>query len=204
MICPGIDDFARALASLRLRGRAWRNSGTDDLAGSVMSWFFRWQAIGLHAANQRLCALLNEMFCTPRVESTDEWMLDYGLPDACDPYADICSKVKSVGDTTAAYAIAALARRGIVATIDEQHILSPQRSMPGCGSAKAGVMMLRARDGVAWFVRVDRITSSLSTSRRFLVGRGRAGQSLDCDVSLASAECILRRIMPAHADLVLI
>jgi hypothetical protein len=51
---------------------------------------------------------------------------------------------------------------------------------------------------------VDRVASAIGTSRRFLTGRGRASQSLGCDASLASAECILRRIMPAHADLVLI
>jgi hypothetical protein len=47
---------------------------------------------------QRLCAYWKEFYCNTAVESIDQWLLDYGLPDPCDPYGDnLCAKVTAVG-----------------------------------------------------------------------------------------------------------
>lgn len=121
--CLSTEAHAQALAALRPRGDAWRNSGADDLAGSIMGQFF--DALGApHAAmNARLCALIDEFFCSTAVETLDLWALEYGLPDGCDPFADVCEKVNAVGDTTPEYVIAAAQKRGWSITIDRKSVV---------------------------------------------------------------------------------
>lgn len=201
--CLDASAHARALAALRPRGDAWRNGGADDLAGSVMGQFF--DALGApHAAmNARLCALIDEFFCSSAVETRDLWALEYGLPDGCDPFADICEKVNAVGDTTPDYVIAAALRRGWSITIDQ--VFTTRAEAGVAGVARAGVARCGARSGVTWFVTVDRSTSPAFVSPRFRTlraGRARAGQFIACDPSLDPLTCLVRRIAPAHADLI--
>lgn len=200
--CLSAADHARALAALRPRGDAWRNGGADDLAGSVMGQFF--DALGApHAAmNARLCALVDEFFCSSAVETRDLWALEYGLPDGCDPFADICEKVNAVGDTTPDYVIAAALRRGWSITIRQEFVTGVEDC--GFGAGLFGPMLFGASQGVAWFITVD-----LAASPAYVASAGTAplfglmlfGDGFDCPPDISALTCLVRRIAPAHADL---
>ncbi len=202
-ICLDKARWSAALASLRPRGRAWRHGGTDALPGSVMGQFFDWMGGAYADANARLCDLLAEMFCATRINSTPEWMRDFGLPDGCDPFADVCAKVSAVGDTTTDYAEAVLAGAGFIAEIAEAHVLIMSNGRVGCGG-RAGQMRPLSEDGVLWTVTVSKASPALAggaTSQKALARNMRAGRKIGCGVDVSAVECLMRRIMPFHADL---
>lgn len=202
LTCPPLADFERALLLLQRRGRAWQNAPHEVTDDTVLRRFWRAVGAALKAANDRLCALRAEFFCGSAAETLDWWRADYGLPDPCDPFADVCAKVRAVGDTTPAYATAAALPLGWVITISEEFIFAPQDSLVDHGFADA--LICDALQGVVWRVAVD------SASPAY-VGFGSsipyadnlyADRLLACDPDLSALECLLRRIAPAHVDLV--
>ncbi|QEL26161.1 DUF2313 domain-containing protein [Bosea sp. F3-2] len=203
MICPSDGEVAASIAALRPRGAAWRNGGHDALAGSTMGDFF--DALGEVSgeADRRICALVDEYFCSSAVETLDLWALEYGVPDGCDPFADVCEKVNAVGDSIPAYAEAAALRRGWSISIDEEFITTVQSGRLGNG--RLGVMRMAAAQGVAWRITVDLANSPAYVAadrRKPLMGRMRLGFAFDCGPAITPLSCLIRRIAPAHADLV--
>jgi uncharacterized protein YmfQ (DUF2313 family) len=200
--CLSKTEWTEALAALRPRGEAWRNGDFDGLSGSVMGQFFAGTAACFAAADARLCDLANEFFCSTAVETRDLWALEYGLPDGCDPFADVCEKVNAVGDTTPEYVIAAALRRGWSITINQVFVSGIEDCVAGCGLA--GAMICGASQGVAWFFTVDLAASPsyvASAGTAPLAGLMLSGDSLDCPPDIGSLTCLVRRIAPAHADL---
>lgn len=202
LMCPSDADSAAALAALRPRGRAWRNGSADALAGSVQGRFFSALGAIFGPAERRICALIREFFCATANETLDWWRLEYALPDACDPFADVCDKVNALGDSTTDYAVAVAARHGWAVTIVEAWILASQ-----CGKAgrRAGAAICGAVDGVKWTITVNLSASPsyvASDHARPLAGRLRAGRALTCPPDADPLRCLIRRIAPAHADLV--
>lgn len=201
-ICPSDKEVAARLAALRPRGDAWRNSDEDALAGSVMGGFFKALGEGFGPTERRICALVDEFFCSTAIETIDLWRLEYGVPDGCDPFADVCEKVNAVGDTTTAYAVAAAARRGWVIAITETFVTASEDACygPRC----YGAALYGATQGVLWAVSVN-----LSTSTAYQAVAGRPplygvhlyGDLLNCLPDIEPLRCLIRRIAPAHADL---
>lgn len=196
------DAVALSAAALRPRGDAWRNGGSDDLAGSVMGLFF--EALGVidSAMHRRLVDLVDEFFCYTAVATLDVWRREYGMPDACDPFAVVCDKVNAVGDTTAAYAVGVAALAGWSITIREEFLTVYENGQ--FGRAQFGAARFACQMGVLWSIAIDAGNSAAYTApllRPSLFGAMAFGDRLSCSPATASLECLIRRIAPAHADL---
>lgn len=202
LTCPTDSDAAFALAALRPRGDAWRNGGFDALEGSVMGRFFTGLGAGFGPAHRQICAMVAEFFCATADQTLDVWRVEYGVPDGCDPFEDVCEKVNAVGDTTSAYAVAAAARRGWSIAIAEDFITNVEDCTAGLGLA--GTMLCGAETGVKWTMTAHLTASSAyvaADDTEPLAGLLLPGEDLACPPDVSPLECLIRRIAPAHADL---
>jgi hypothetical protein len=202
-LCHPDADIGRQIAAYRPRGDAWRHGGHDGLEGSVMGQVFSAFGAVYGPTERRVCALVDEFFCSSAVETRDLWAVDHGLPDGCDPFADLCEKVNAVGDGTPAYAVAAALRRGWSIAITQEFITRVEDCVAGCGLA--GTMISGAEQGVTWLVSVDLAASPAYVAPAAtgpIAGLMLMGDAIDCDAGSDALACLIRRIAPAHADLV--
>lgn len=202
-LCRTDDEVAHGLATLRPRGDAWRHGGHDGLDGSTMAGFFTGLGAAFGPVERRFCALIDEFFCSSAVETIDLWALEYGVPDGCDPFADVCEKVNAVGDSIPAYAAAAALRRGWSIAIAQEFITKVQSCRMGRGHM--GTLRMGAAEGVAWRIVVDLANSPAYVAadrRKPLMGRMLMAYAFDCGPDIEPLACLVRRIAPAHADLV--
>lgn len=97
LVCPTPDEMTTQALALLPRGRAWSTHEVGPRPGTVLHGF--WRAIGDVFAflAGRLCALHPEFFCASHSETRDLWLAEYGLPDECDPFPNICAKVAARG-----------------------------------------------------------------------------------------------------------
>ena len=177
--CPSSADILPRLLALLPRGRAWGTHDGGPWPGSVLHGFWAAFADLLAYANTRICALRAEFFCATQSETNDRWMADYGLPDMCDPFADLCVKVAAaVGGSRRFEYLVALA-------------------------ALAGWTISIARTGACAIT----ITVHTGSSTSYVAGAGvapragrmRAGWRPGCpNESVAPVVCILDRLLPAH------
>lgn len=201
--CHSDQEVAAQIAALRPRGDAWRHGGHDGLDGSVMGRVFSAFGASFGPTERRFCALIDEFFCSSATETRDLWSAEYGVPDGCDPFADICEKVNAVGDGIPAYAGAAALKRGWSIAISEEFITVVQSCRMGNG--RMGMLRMGAAQGVAWRIAVNLAASPAyvaSDSRKPLMGRMLMGWAFDCGPDIEPLACLIRRIAPAHADLV--
>lgn len=201
-LCRTDEEVARGLATLRPRGDAWRHGGHDGLNGSTMAGFFAGLGAALGPTERRFCALIDEFFCSSAIETLDLWALEYGVPDGCDPFADVCEKVNAVGDSTPAYAVAAALRRGWSITVAQEFTTIVEDCCMGMGLM--GTTIMGAEQGVAWRITIDLAASpsySLPAEIEPLLGLILLGDGLNCGPDIEPLTCLIRRIAPAHADL---
>jgi hypothetical protein len=218
--CPALEESIDATVKLLPRGRAWPvNDG-----GSTMARFLAWLAVlssapvvdtwpvgfvqaGYFAAvgavrnylETRLCALRLEFWCATHSETRDLWMLEYGLPDDCDPFPDLCTKVAATGGATCDYLNSIVSRIGWrVDCLNMQEQCGAKVGCSRAGTARAG---WSRRVGLV--LRVHTGELPLPTRRSLLprVGCFRAGRRPSCAVapSIAPVRCLMDRIAPAHA-----
>jgi hypothetical protein len=117
--CPTLEQSIDATAQLLPRGRAWPANDRamlprflawlGSLSGipSLDDWSDNpgFTQMGFVAAlgavrnylETQLCALRLEFWCATQTLTNDLWMAEYGLPDDCDPYPDLCVKVAALG-----------------------------------------------------------------------------------------------------------
>ena len=198
--CPDRWQIVDQLLALLPRGRAWQSHEagsmlpqeaafddlgfdhrafvTTDVPGSVLGRYWLAFADVLAFVNSRLCDLRREFFCATHVETHDLWMAEYGLPDACDPYPDLCAKVAAQGGTRCEYFTEVAARAGWAITCTET------------GPAELTITV----DGDASPSYVG------GNNRRPMAGCLRAGQSLSCAANLTGVRCLLDRVLPAQID----
>jgi len=196
-ICLTQEQTLDQLIKLLPRGRAWRTDADAPVRRSFLN-----ALAALYAyVEQRICALRLEFFCATETETNDVWMKQYGLPDACDPYPNLCAKVAAFGGTRCDYyaEIAALAGWSIECL-----------DIMGCGSltgrAKAGCGRAgRGRIQNELLVLVD-LTASPSYKGGFhtppLAGRIRSGMPMNCPPSVGPLDCVLERVVHAHVRIV--
>ncbi|MET3892770.1 uncharacterized protein YmfQ (DUF2313 family) [Bosea sp. OAE506] len=200
--CHSDATLGRQIAAYRPRGDAWRHGGHDGIEGSVMGQVFAAFGAAMGPTERRLCALIDEFFCSSAVETLDLWALDYGVPDGCDPFADVCEKVNAVGDSTPEYAEAAALRRGWSIAIAQEWIVAPQSCVMGIG--QMGAVRMGAQQGVAWRIAINLAASPAYAPAAIqpLMGLTRLGLGFNCPPDVEGLRCLVRRIAPAHADLI--
>ena len=107
--CPTKWDFFKALGGLLPHGRAhqsddWAYDATspDELPTTMQKW---WAAVAevFGDFSRHGCALLNEFWCSTADDTLALWYLDYGFPDECQDYDNLCAKVAARGGATAQY-----------------------------------------------------------------------------------------------------
>ncbi|TBW33347.1 hypothetical protein EYW49_20525 [Siculibacillus lacustris] len=190
--CPSLDEVHASLLASLPRGRAWPRT-----PGSVLWRFWRGVADVFTQANDRLCSWQAEFFCRTADESLDDWWIDYGLPDGCDPFPDLCSKVVGSTGGRCVDLQALAARAGWSISCVRDQTVGAGCFQAGCSSAGNGVPM-------ATIV----IAISLSASPAyggamqvpFLAGNSAwgAGQPLGCGPDVGPLICLLSRVIPAH------
>lgn len=181
--CPGIDDIHFALLATLPRGRAWRTRHGQPEAGTVLWKFWRAVASVFAVLEARLCALREEFFCDTTSETYEAWLFDYGLPDVCDVYPDLCTKVAAAGGQTVAYFVALALRAGWVITIAR--------------TAAAEITITINRSASPAYVAPSP-TATVSRANRF-----RAGQKLSCaGLNTLPVSCLLARVLPAHLHVI--
>lgn len=228
--CPTRQQMTDIAMALLPRGRAWQtNEGGPDagVAGGFSPHGFQpdafaatarpasvlhqfWSAVAevfLFVA-QRFCALRLEFWCATHSETHDLWMEEYGLPDACDPFPDLCAKVAAIGGTRCEYYAAIAARAGwSIDCIDKENRCGTRI---GGSRSKAG----RARPGSARTQPYLVIVVDLKNSPAYVagpralrpqIGRIKVGRRLTCYVpeviNLTSLECLMARVV--HAEIVI-
>jgi hypothetical protein len=225
-VCPQtLDEVTEQTLKLLPRGRAWQtNEGlpprgmeaafnpeafnndafsTQDRTGSVLWQYWRSFAVMMYFFYVRLCALREEFWCHSINETRDEWMIEYGLPDPCDPFPDLCTKVTALGGTRCEFYAEIAARGGW--TIDCQETYSRCGGRAGCsfaGNYRAGSTIGRAELRI--IVYLDQ-SPSWQEEGRFLpslAGRMRAGRRLSCGPDLFPLQCLLSRVV--HAEILTI
>ena len=124
-VCPALTESINATAALLPRGRAWpaRDQG---LMARFLAWLAALPASPPPAPSQwptgyvqcgfiaalgtvrnwiegRLCALKQEFWCASASQTLDLWNAEYGLPDPCDPFPNLCAKVGATGGASCDY-----------------------------------------------------------------------------------------------------
>ena len=228
--CPTLPESIQATLDLLPRGRAWpANDGGGMLARFLVwlsalvpavlpaAWPIGFVQTGFISAfgavrnylETRLCDLRLEFWCATHKETHDLWMQEYGLPDPCDPFPDLCTKVAALGGARCEYFNAIVSRIGWV--IDCLNEVTACGSRTGCaraGTATAGYnrvigLILRVHTGEDFTTRY--IASGRQITPR--AGRMRAGQRPACDYVLTEipsthpARCLVERIAPAHVSI---
>lgn len=217
--CPTLDESIAATLALMPQGRVWpaRDPGiyarfadwlgsltgtpalADWPAGYVQTGFFAAVGAVRNYVESRLCDLRMEFWCATHKESHAEWLAEYGLPDDCDPFPDLCAKVAAQGGAQCSYFQEVTARLG-------WHV--DCYDWTGCRGARVGRARAgRARTGtprpnvlliVVHTPSSPAFNGGAQTQPR--AGRMRAGQRLTCPPDIGPMQCLMDRIAPAHVE----
>lgn len=217
--CPTFLESFLATCALWPRGRAWPVSDgvtpssfyswISRLVGLPKSWPTGFVQAGYSAAialvrnyiETRLCALRNEFWCATINETRDQWMIEYGLPDDCDPFPDLCTKVAALGGTRCDYYAAIAARAGWSISCN----IIVNNCGDGIGCLEIGCGQLGPLSTGTALV----ITVFLNESAAYVaplevlpyMGNFQIGGGLDCAPDLAPLQCLLERVVHAHVIL---
>jgi uncharacterized protein YmfQ (DUF2313 family) len=189
--CPTTDELVPQFMALLPRGRAWPTS-----PGSTVWKFWRAVAAAFADLEARICALRAEFFCQTVAETRPAWLAEYGLPDACDPFPDLCAKVAAIGGARCEYFAAVAARAG-------WGIRCLYVAPVGLGCFQFGCTPVGKTGDRPGTLRVQVTLSSSpsyggSTQRTWQFGRSSFGQPFGCGPDLGPLKCLLGRILPAH------
>ena len=227
MRCPTLDDLTSAILSLLPRGRAWQTRDGQPMPGyeiafnpkafnneafgtsyqkpSILWQFWRSFAEVSEYLVQRACALRLEFWCQSINETRDEWMYEYGLPDDCDPFPDLCTKVAAIGGTRCEYYAMLAARMGWSIECVEKMIFCGSRAGSAtafAGKAKAGILIGAANIKIIVHLN-DSPAFTGPRIRSSRAGRMLAGQRLSCAaLAINPLQCILSRVI--HAEILTI
>ena len=198
MRCPTIDDITTQALALLPRGRAWRSHRQGPEPGSVLWQYWRSVSEVVAFLTARICALRLEFWCATQSETYEQWMVEYGLPDACDPFPDLCTKVAAIGGTRCEYYAFIAARAG--------WSISCETVVDGCGAMAGQMVAGCAAPGGQIGGATVVITVFLNESPAYVgaietlpyAGNFSAGAALACDPDINALKCVLDRVVHAH------
>lgn len=218
--CPTFVESFTATCALWPRGRAWPVSN-----GATPAFYLAWFAglVGLPAVwptgfvqaaytaaiaavrnyvETRLCALRLEFWCQTQSETHDQWMIEYGLPDICDPFPDLCTKVAAIGGTRCEYYATIAARAGW--TITCETVTNDCGDSVGCLEVGCGTIGPQA-PGSQILITVYLSQSPAYTAAVGIlpyIGNFEIGAALACEPDITALQCVLERVVHAHVTIV--
>lgn len=197
--CPTLDEVHDYVLALLPQGRAWSTREGGPYPDDMLWQFWRSVAAEIQYVETRICDLKREFVCGTAAELLPVWQADYGLPDDCDPYGDVCAKVAAEGGSRCEYFKTVAAAHGwSIDCIDIKDIGA------SCGCCEAGCVA--AGEGVLpdQFVIVVTLADSPAYAGPSDVqpeaGCYEAGFPIVCIPGLDSLYCLLERIIPAHLE----
>lgn len=223
--CPSAHEVLQSVLQHLPRGRAWQSNEGGPLMGLVRAFdpgafddppfqtrqrtqstllgFWRSISSVVTFILQRFCDLRLEFWCATHKETHDLWMAEYGLPDSCDPFPDLCTKVAAIGGTRCEYYAAIAARAGW--TITCENILDTD-----CGASAGNAVAGCDVAGGVHAAGMLKITVNLHESPAYAgafealpyAGNFGAGETLACDPDITPLTCILDRVVHAHIAIV--
>lgn len=220
--CPTLQESIDATIALLPRGRAWQSNeggprpiqlaafeptafdqtafATKSNDGSILYRF--WAAVGnvRNYLESRLCALRLEFWCATHKETHDLWMREYGLPDACDPFPDLCTKVAALGGARCEYFNEIVSRVGWTVDCDDHSAACGD--MMGCSVAGAAQMGASRANTLRITVHTHEspaYTSGPQTPP--LMGLVQMGTPITCGPDITPLQCLMDRIAPAHVTI---
>jgi hypothetical protein len=171
---------------------------TLDRPLTVMHAFFSAAADFFSQLEQMLCALRLEFWCATQTQTNDLWLAEYGLPDACDPFPNLCAKVGAFGGTRCDYFSAVAAQAGWSISCD--NVFSAICAM--FGTYQLGEVGLGGQGGAATIQVTVRLSESPAYQGRIetlpQLGAFQLGGLLTCAPDISPLICLLDRIVPAH------
>ena len=218
--CPTLEQSIAATAMLLPRGRAW---AANDRA--MLPNFLAWLGalIGIPAPSDwppgfvqmgfvsaigavrnyleiQLCALRLEFWCATETLTNDEWMAEYGLPDDCDPFPDLCVKVAALGGRRCELYQELCASNGWIIECNAEPACPGINAFAGCGFA-SGIIVGGA--AVASQIEITVLTGESPSyvggeQTPFLANRIFAGMPISCPPDVVPLQCLMERIAPAH------
>jgi hypothetical protein len=125
-------------------------------------------------------------------------MMEYGLPDACDPYPDLCVKVSALGGARCEDYAAIAVRAGWT--------IQCKTTYDGCGGQAGCFFPGKSTVGGTLPAAVLKISVDLRNSPSYqgriaagpFAGHLQAGLPLDCPPDIDAIRCILDRVIHAH------
>lgn len=218
--CPTKLQIFRQLVMLLPRGRAWQSGDpvgqaftltmaqpgfaqigmfqTLDRPLTVLHAFWSAVADYFYQLTQLLCAMRLEFWCATQSQTRDLWLEEYGLPDACDPFPDLCAKVAALGGTRCEYYSEIAARAGW--SIECANVFSAICAM--FGTYQLGQSGLGGQGGAATIHVIVHLSQSPAfvgkTETQPLLGIFQLGKPLACPPDIGALVCLLDRIVPAH------
>lgn len=196
--CPTKPEILQQLLALLPRGRAWQ--GERDLepgSDSVLARFWSAFAAVLEYVNERICAALGEFSCAAMAETRAAWEADYGIPDDCGLWTDVCAKVAAIGGTRCEYFAEVAARAGW--TIECRNLRAASLRI---GCLRMGCARFAASRPAVLDILVRRDESPVWTGSSWpLAGRARMGCARFCFPDPEPLRCVLERIVPAHLEI---
>jgi hypothetical protein len=221
--CRSPHEVLEQVLQLLPRGRAWQSNEGGPLLGLVRAFdagvfdeppfqtksrvpsklLGFWRSISSVVAFilQRFCDLRLEFWCATHKETHDLWMAEYGLPDSCDPFPDLCSKVAALGGATCEYYAEVAARAGWSITCENIN--------NDCGGAagnfQAGCSWPGGQIGGARLLIIVDLGESPSytapAASPAYAGHMQAGAGLNCEPDFTPLKCILDRVVHAHIEI---
>ncbi|HWL06718.1 MAG TPA: hypothetical protein VNQ99_17580 [Xanthobacteraceae bacterium] len=222
MRCPTLPESIAATVALLPRGRAWQNHEatpqefvdppfmpvafsapgfqTEHKPGTILYRF--WSAIGAVRwwLESRLCALREEFWCASKTETHNEWMAEYGLPDPCDPFPDLCAKVSAIGGTRCEYYQAVAARAGwAIECMDGTVQCGAQTGCDEAGDAQTGYSRKSGFFIVVYLGDSPSFYGGGETQPQ--TGLISAGEAMACDApDITGLRCLIERMVHAHLE----
>lgn len=215
--CPTPLESIQATAALLPRGRAWPvNDGGATIArflvwlaglsGAPASWPAGFVQAGVIAAigavrnwvEGRFCALLEEFWCATASETLDLWNKEYGLPDGCDPFPNLCVKVGAFGEPRCDHWVTLAATLGwSIACGDFRQSAGAMADCAFADNALAASGVQASVINISVFLADSAAyTSILSTPP--LADLMQADMQITCLPDITPLICAFDRIMPAH------
>jgi uncharacterized protein YmfQ (DUF2313 family) len=219
--CPTKWELWRQILALLPRGRAWQTHTVEHESiistepsqvgvfqightglGSepsterltVLQQYWAAYAEVLEYLHQRACALLEEFFCSTASETRAEWGTEYGFPDACEPWNNLCDKVRATGGSSCAYLASLAARIGYVIECTD---CASDGADAGCAEAGLSSPCVCTPNRIV--IRIDTSKSpSFQAATPFEAGAAVAGCTPPCPVPPEAVVCLIERFKPAH------